>query len=75
MFKLSDLARTEPRFDLETIRETLLYIESDCRENAGLERVAAALSQALEEIERLEALNGPKHKAEPFYAHFVPAGF
>ena len=75
MFKLSDLARAEPRFDLETIRETLLYIESDCRENAGLERVAAALSQALEEIERLEALNGPKHKAEPFYAHFVPAGF
>ena len=75
MFKLSDLARAEPRFDLETIRETLLYIESDCRENAGLERVAAALSHALEEIERLEALNGPKHKAEPFYAHFVPAGF
>ncbi len=75
MFKLSDLARTKPRFDLETIRETLLYIESDCRENAGLERVAAALTEAIDEIERLEALNGPKHKAEPFYAHFVPAGF
>ncbi len=75
MFKLSDLVPAKPRIDLETIRETLLYIESDCRENAGLERVAAALSQALEEIERLEALNGPKHKAEPLYAHFVPAGF
>ncbi len=75
MFKLSDLARAKPRFDLETIRETLLYIESDCRENAGLERVAAALTEAIDEIERLEALNGPKHKAEPFYAHFVPAGF
>ena len=75
MFKLSDLARAKPRIDLETIRETLLYIESDCRENAGLERVASALTEALEEIERLEAQNGPKHKAEPFYAHFVPAGF
>jgi hypothetical protein len=75
VFKLSDLARAKPRIDLETIRETLLYIESDCRENAGLERVAAALTEAIDEIERLEALNGPKHKAEPFYAHFVPAGF
>ena len=75
MFKLLDRSRAKPSVDLETIRETLLYIESDCRENAGLERIAAALSEALEEIERLEALNGPKHKAEPFYAHFVPAGF
>lgn len=75
MFKLLDRSRARPSVDLETIRETLLYIESDCRENAGLERVAAALSEALEEIERLEAMNGPKHKAEPFYAHFVPAGF
>ena len=75
MFKLLDRSRAKPSVDLETIRETLLYIESDCRENAGLERIAAALSEALEEIERIEALNGPKHKAEPFYAHFVPAGF
>ena len=75
MFKLLDRAPPNQRIDLETIRETLLYIESDCRENAGLERVAAALSQALAEIERLETLNGPKHKAEPLYAHFVPAGF
>ena len=75
MFKLSDLARAKPRIDLETMRETLLYIESDCRENAGLERVASALTEAIAEIERLEASNGPKHKAEPFYAHFVPAGF
>ena len=75
MFKLLDRSRAKPSVDLETIRETLLYIESDCRENAGLERIAAALSEALEEIERIGALNGPKHKAEPFYAHFVPAGF
>lgn len=75
MFKLLDRSRAKPSVDLETIRETLLYIESDCRENAGLERIAAALSEAVEEIERLEAMNGPKHKAEPFYAHFVPAGF
>ncbi len=75
MFKLLDRAPVKPRIDLETMRETLHYIESDCRENAGLERVAAALSQAIEEIERLETLIGPKHKAEPFHAHFVPAGF
>ncbi len=75
MFKLFEQSRAKPSIDLETMRETLLYIESDCRENAGLERVAAALTDAIDEIERLEALNGPKHKAEPFYAHFVPAGF
>lgn len=75
MFKLSDRSPAKPRIDLETIRDTLLYIESDCRESAELERVAAALTEAITEIERLEALNGPKHKAEPFYAHFVPAGF
>ncbi len=75
MFKLLEQSRAKPRVDLETMRETLLYIESDCRDNADLERVAAALTGAIEEIERLEAVNGPKHKAEPFYAHFVPAGF
>ncbi len=75
MFKLSDRSRPKPRIDLETIRETLLYIESDCRESADLERVTVALSEAIAELERLEALDGPKHKAEPFYAHFVPAGF
>ena len=42
------------RIDLESVRETLLYIESDMRHAPGFETVAAALSQVLVEIDRVE---------------------
>ena len=46
MFEL-DPKTQRVRIDLESVRDTLLYIESDLRHAAGLETVAAAVAQVL----------------------------
>ena len=45
VFKFSKLIPQRPQIDLETVRETLLYIESDCRDCPELERVATAIAR------------------------------
>ena len=62
-----------PHVDLQTMRETLVYIESDCRECPGLEGVAAALGQTIIEIDRAsDRLEGEPAPAT-IAASFVPA--
>jgi hypothetical protein len=74
VFKTTVPAKIPSHIDLDTIRETLLYIESDFRDCVALARVSAALSVAIEEIERLEALQGSSRRPEIVAAHFLPAG-
>ncbi len=60
--------------DLGSVRDTLLYIDSDVAHAPGLERFAAAIRDALAEIEKLEAKFGTKNPAAPAAVHFLPAG-
>ena len=55
------------------MRETLLYMESDCLGQPGLERVAAVLGQAVSEIERAAGKLGQRPRAEVIAASFLPA--
>lgn len=41
--------------DLPTIRETLIYIESDCKGRPGFEQIAAAIAVAISEIDRIRS--------------------
>ncbi len=62
-----------PHVDLETVRETLVYIESDCKECPGLEGVAAALGQTIVEIDRVR--HAEQERPLPVVgARFIPAG-
>lgn len=74
VFKFSKLIPQRPQIDLETIRETLLYIESDCKGCEGLERVAAAIAQTIREIDQVSSSDKPRAKTEVVSATFMPAG-
>jgi len=74
VFKFLLRKETKPHIDLETVRETLEYIETDCRDRAGLEGVAAALAITLAEIERVQERGMTKPEATIAAAHFLPAG-
>jgi hypothetical protein len=52
MFRISRRKPWPPQIDLDTVRETILYIESDMARVPGLEGVAAALKTAVREIDR-----------------------
>ena len=66
--------RIDLGIDLGSVRDTLLYIESDVAHAPDLERLAAAIRDALTEIEKLEAKFGSKNRALPAAVHFLPAG-
>ena len=63
------------RIDLDSVRETLLYIESDVRHAPGLETVAAGISAVLDEIARVEIDHGPDPAPALIAAQFLPARF
>ena len=63
------------RIDLDSVRETLLYIESDLRHAPGLETVAAGISAVLDEIARVEIEHGPDPAPTLIAAQFLPARF
>lgn len=74
MFKLIRRTAKSPRVDLETVRETLVYMESDCRSCPGLEAVAVALEHAITEIDRAASLASDPQPREVVAAKFIPAG-
>ena len=62
------------RIDLASVRDTLLYIESDLNHAPALSRLAVAIRSALSEIERLQdaaEIQPPAVSA----ARFLPAQF
>lgn len=52
MFRIPRQNPWPPVVDLTTVRDTLSYMKDDMERVPGLERVAAALKEALAEIER-----------------------
>lgn len=74
MFKLVRRPARKPRVDLQTVRETLVYMESDCRDCPGLEGVAAALGQTITEIDRVNIEQDTEAPREVVAAMFLPAG-
>lgn len=64
-----------PHIDLETVRETLVYMESDCRSCPALEGVAAALNRTINEIDRVQATKGNDLPTVPpvLGVRFIPA--
>lgn len=69
--------KPEPSLDLDTIRETLDYMQADLSGRAGFENIARALRHAMREIDDLPA----SHSGRPsrtsdcrvFSARFLPA--
>jgi hypothetical protein len=59
--------------DLASVRDTLLYIESDLQCAPELHRLADAVRAALAEIDRIELSNEPAKAPEITGAHFLPA--
>ncbi|MEZ5816094.1 MAG: hypothetical protein R3D44_03335 [Hyphomicrobiaceae bacterium] len=55
----------EPQIDLETVRETLSYMQADMRSSARLARVSEALGRVLDEIAALQSEHVAPAEAEP----------
>ncbi len=60
MFKIPRPHSWPPALDLTTVRDTLDYMREDVARVPGLERVAAALEDALIEIEVAERERAPR---------------
>jgi hypothetical protein len=75
MFEWNSKSFATARIDLESVRETLLYIESDFRYAPGYETVAAAIGAVLGEIDRVEAEVGKDKQPTAIAALFMPAQF
>ena len=75
MFEPNSKAFATARIDLESVRETLLYIESDFRYAPGYETVAAAIGAVLGEIDRVEAEIGKDKPSRAIASQFMPVPF
>jgi hypothetical protein len=75
VFEISKRQRRTVQVDLASVRETLLYIESDLGRSPQLNRLAATIRSALAEIERLEQADFELTKPEFATARFLPANF
>ncbi len=67
MFRIQKSPAWPPAIDLQTIRDTLIYIESDLKRVPGLEAAASAIKTARAEIETIE-----KTRNEQNFGRFVP---
>ncbi|NOT70066.1 MAG: hypothetical protein HOP09_01925 [Hyphomicrobium sp.] len=74
MFSVSKRPQLRQRIDLASVRDTLLYLESDLAGAPGLERIANAISDALAEIDRMELSAAPFEAPAVTQARFLPAG-
>jgi hypothetical protein len=73
---LTVVSRTATRqnIDLPTVRETINYILSDCKERPDLEGIAAALVATIVEIDRATAIApAAAQLGQPTSARFIPA--
>ncbi|MFV0297890.1 MAG: hypothetical protein ACK5JT_17425 [Hyphomicrobiaceae bacterium] len=74
MFKSRTGSRAPNEIDLETVRETLLYMSDDVSRNTELAPVAAALVNAIAAIDKLPKrarLARPAHLADRTSANIV----
>ena len=73
MFENLGRRRRHLAIDLQSVRDTLLYIESDLAAAPELDRLTGSIRAALAEIARLEADTGPSEKPAISAARFVRA--
>lgn len=73
MFQAFNRPRRQVQIDLSSVRDTLLYIESDLKRSSDMTRLAAAIRSALTEIDRLEGSDLEIDKPEFTSARFLPA--
>jgi hypothetical protein len=71
VFKVSKAPRRTVTIDLASVRDTLLYIESDLHQSPRFDHLAAAIRSALVEIERLEP-DGKIERPEITAGRFLP---
>jgi hypothetical protein len=73
MFRIQKSPAWPPAIDLPTIRETLIYIESDLKRVPGLEGAADALKSARSEIEIIEKQRNERNTSRfvPFSSRFI----
>lgn len=62
-----------PKVDLTSVRDTLLYLQSDAAQTPGMERLSEALAEAIAEINRIETLNPHSETREIMSSRFLPA--
>lgn len=72
MFRSIRARELPQHIDLSTVRETLQYIHDDMRRAAGLEKLSAALAEAIREAEAAEALLPSPVDDPVITARFVP---
>lgn len=73
MFGVFESKRSTQRIDLASVRDTLLYIESDFEHAPELQRVTDAIRAALAEIDRIELSDRKLQAPEITGAQFLPA--
>jgi len=66
--------RIPEHIDLQSLRDTLLYVSSDIKSIEGLEALAAHVRAALDELDKIDSGTGTRHPA-PLYAKFMPVDF
>lgn len=71
MFRIPRSHPWPPSIDLSTVRETLLYMHDDLKRVPGLEGVASAIANTLQEIEAAEKQPAALPPG-PATAHFMP---
>jgi hypothetical protein len=73
MFKISRDKPWPPSIDLSTVRQTVAYMQGDLARVPGLEKIAAALDTAMQEIDAVQprrpVVNLSEHLAR---ARFLP---
>jgi hypothetical protein len=73
VFENSKRQRRAVQIDLASVRDTLLYIESDLGQSPQLHRLAVAVRSALSEIDRLEQADLDIAKPDFAASRFLPA--
>lgn len=73
MFEFLERRRKATKIDLTSVRDTLLYIQSDAASTPGMERLSETLAEALAEINRIETLTPERASSHIISSRFLPA--
>ncbi len=64
--------RRDQKVDLGSVRDTLLYLQSDAAATPGMERLSETLAEAIAEINRIESVS-PAGEPQIISSRFLPA--
>lgn len=72
MFSSFQRRRAGQKIDLSSVRDTLLYMQSDAAGTPGMERLSETLAEAIAEINRIESVS-PASEPQIISSRFLPA--